>query len=381
MPDYVQADEQKVRQTLMNLASNAIKFTEAGHIAFKLKASDTNQDTVTLGFVVADTGIGIDQEKQKRVFEEFKQENSDTSKDYGGTGLGLAICSKMVEMMGGKITLTSAKGKGSTFSFELTFERDNHSVKNELAKSICYVTHSPNPLLMDEFKRYKLEVFTRHDVDESFNEFNENTIVVFDDASILPSLKRCANHLPHVLLRDNKAALDCSNIDVSAFITSPLFGNRLINTLRQSNVEQSEQPTDIKVEDDVDRKHFKILVVEDNKVNQQIVSLNLKKLSIDFVIANNGQEAVDIYQQQHSSIGLVLMDCMMPVLDGFEATKAIREFEKSQELKQTHIIALTASVLDDDIKKCYDSGMDDYLPKPFKRDILMEKLDARFQNA
>ncbi|USD62063.1 response regulator [Vibrio sp. SCSIO 43140] len=381
VPDYVQADEQKVRQTLMNLASNAIKFTEAGHIAFKLKGCDTNQDTVTLGFVVADTGIGIDQEKQKRVFEEFKQENSDTSKDYGGTGLGLAICSKMVEMMGGKITLTSAKGKGSTFSFELTFERDSHSVKNEINKSICYVTHSPNLLLMDEFKRYKLEVFTRNDVDESFNEFNENTIVVFDDASILPSLKRCANHLPHVLLRDNKAALDCSNIDVSAFITSPLFGNRLINTLKQSNVEQSEETADIKVEDNADRKHFKILVVEDNKVNQQIVSLNLKKLSIDFVIANNGQEAVDIYQQQHSSIGLVLMDCMMPVLDGFEATKAIREFEKSQEIKQTHIIALTASVLDDDIKKCYDSGMDDYLPKPFKRDILMEKLDARFQNA
>ncbi|GAL35358.1 CheY-like receiver [Vibrio maritimus] len=120
-------------------------------------------------------------------------------------------------------------------------------------------------------------------------------------------------------------------------------------------------------------------MVEDNKVNQQIVSLNLKKLAIDFVIANNGQEAIDIYQHQHDSIGLILMDCMMPVLDGFEATKAIRDYEKNEGIKQTHIIALTASVLDDDIKRCYDSGMDDYLPKPFKRDILMEKLDARIQ--
>lgn len=127
------------------------------------------------------------------------------------------------------------------------------------------------------------------------------------------------------------------------------------------------------------KRTFRILVVEDNKVNQQIVSLNLKKLSIDFVIANNGQEAVEVYQRDYSSIGLILMDCMMPVLDGFEATKAIREFEAENDLKQTHIIALTASVLDDDIQKCYQSGMDDYLPKPFKREVLMEKLDSKFQ--
>ncbi|WP_112480349.1 ATP-binding protein [Vibrio variabilis] len=409
VPDYVQADEQKVRQTLMNLASNAIKFTDTGSISFALKAIHSSDTEVSIGFSVKDTGIGIDPEKQRHVFEEFKQENSDTSKHYGGTGLGLAICAKMVEMMGGKIELQSKKGSGSLFGFTLTFPRDNHEVNSEESLSIAYISQKPSALLINDLQRFGCNLTQLSDVSDELLNLSTNTIVISDDAHQIAQLQKASARYRFVLLRDNKHGQENSDINVDGYLTAPLFGNRMMNTLRQiaaisrenmtsnhatsNNADgthtlvtsaaetenTSETVTSTESNEDLNRRHFKILVVEDNKVNQQIVSLNLKKLSIDFVIANNGQEAVDIYQHQHDSIGLILMDCMMPVLDGFEATKAIRDYEKSEEIKQTHIIALTASVLDDDIKRCYDSGMDDYLPKPFKRDILMEKLDARIQ--
>lgn len=409
VPDYVQADEQKVRQTLMNLASNAIKFTDTGSISFALKAIQSSGTEVSVAFSVKDTGIGIDPEKQRHVFEEFKQENSDTSKHYGGTGLGLAICAKMVEMMGGKIDLQSKKGSGSQFSFTLTFTRDNHEVNSEESLSIAYVSQNPRALLINELQRFGCDLTQLSDVDDELLNLSTNTIVISEDAHHITQLQKAGALYRLVLLRDNKYGQESSDIKVDGYLTAPLFGNRMMNTLRQiaansreniaSNMSASDNAdgsttvatsaaetentsaavTSTESNENLNQRHFKILVVEDNKVNQQIVSLNLKKLSIDFVIANHGQEAVDIYQHQHDSIGLILMDCMMPVLDGFEATKAIRDYEKSEGIKQTHIIALTASVLDDDIKRCYESGMDDYLPKPFKRDILMEKLDARIQ--
>ncbi|WP_418642188.1 ATP-binding protein [Vibrio chaetopteri] len=410
VPDYVQADEQKVRQTLMNLASNAIKFTDTGSISFALKAIQSSDTEVSIGFSVKDTGIGIDLEKQRHVFEEFKQEDADTSKHYGGTGLGLAICAKMVEMMGGEIELQSKKGSGSQFSFTLTFKRDDHEVKNEDSLSIAYISQKPSSLLTNELQRFGCNLIQLSDVRDELFHLSTTTIIISDDAQHLAGLQKAGAPCRLVLLRDNKQGQENSDINVDGYLTVPLFGKRMMNTLRQIAADSRENVSSNKCTSDnaddcsttvvttaaesentsaadtstenneeLNRRHFKILVVEDNKVNQQIVSLNLKKLSIDFVIANNGQEAVDIYQHQHDSIGLILMDCMMPVLDGFEATKAIRDYEKSEGIKQTHIIALTASVLDDDIKRCYDSGMDDYLPKPFKRDILMEKLDARIQ--
>ncbi|KFA97163.1 hybrid sensor histidine kinase/response regulator [Vibrio sp. ER1A] len=380
LPDYVKADEQKIRQTLMNLASNAIKFTETGSIAFSLKLRAQTKDSVTIGFSIRDTGIGIDEKKQKHVFEEFKQEEADTSKDYGGTGLGLAICAKMVEMMGGNIQLDSIKGEGCHFYFDLKFSRDSHCVSDEPSLCVQYFTDSPNTLLLSELERYGVKFAHSAVSDINTLELTTDTIIILDSNANFSSVQAQFEEHNIVLLRDNKEAADANNLKVSAFLTSPLFGNRLINSLR--NLKKSETHSELTGDNDTNSKPkrtFRILVVEDNKINQQIVGLNLKKLSISFVIANNGQEAVEIYQRDYSSIGLILMDCMMPVLDGFEATKAIREFEAKKALKQTHIIALTASVLDDDIQKCYQSGMDDYLPKPFKREVLMEKLDSKFQ--
>ncbi|MFA0442226.1 hypothetical protein BCU70_16265 [Vibrio sp. 10N.286.49.C2] len=375
IPNYVKADEQKVRQVLMNLASNAIKFTETGSITFAAKLCASSTNTVTLFLSVTDTGLGIDSDKQAHIFEEFKQEDTSTSQQYGGTGLGLAISSKMVDMMGGKIALKSVKGQGSEFSFTLTFELDDQQLKQENQTHVVYVSDHSNPLLMDELHRFGFQ--SNHVDKEAFLTTTPppHTVVIVDDISIYRTLENAFEPFHVIFLRDNHTVIDGIQLDVSAFITAPLYGMRLSNTIK-STLEQVitvSPPLSSKAP----AQNSTILIVEDNKVNQQIVTINLKKLGIEFIVANNGQEAVDFYQQQHATIGLILMDCMMPIVDGFQATKLIRAYEDTNNLPRKHIIALTASVLDDDIQKCFDSGMDDYLPKPFKRDVLIEKLDKQ----
>ncbi|MBY6196821.1 ATP-binding protein [Vibrio hangzhouensis] len=377
LPDYVKADEQKVRQSLMNLASNAIKFTDKGYVALSLNLIEEDSDSVTTRFTVSDTGIGIEPEKQRRVFEEFKQEDISTSKDYGGTGLGLAICSKMIALMGGEMQLTSRKGEGSEFSFELTFAKDDHKMVRESPLSVCYLSDNANPLLISEFSRHAIRYTHIKSDDLATSSLDKDTIIILDDSISKSYLETHLANRPVLYVRPFCNSTDLPLDGISAFVTTPLFGNRLVNTLQSL-----KRPDELEPSSKETRHHnTKILVVEDNKVNQQIIGLNLKKLNIDFCIANNGQEALELYKQEYSNIGLILMDCMMPILDGFEATRAIREFEQKTGVEQTHIIALTASVLDDDIKKCFDSGMNDYLPKPFRREVLLEKLNAQFTTA
>ncbi|KJY83906.1 hypothetical protein TW81_06150 [Vibrio galatheae] len=374
LPNYVKADEQKLRQILMNLASNAIKFTKKGSIVFTVQFINQTDAAVIIKFSVKDTGIGIDAEKQNKIFDEFKQADEETSKEYGGTGLGLAICTKMVDLMGGRIEVNSAKGCGSEFSFELEFERDHHQMIPDFKTDVYYFSDRPNQLLLSELKRFAIKTTILETSSIGVSNAPNKAFILFDDPSHNQALKIRYPCHDLVFIRNYKIATEANDLEVSAILTHPLFGNRLKNTLRNLHPIQESQPPPSETTPKI-QNGLKVLVVEDNRVNQQVVTLNLKKQSIDFDIASNGQEAVEIYQKDHSNIDLILMDCMMPVLDGFEATKAIRAFEHQQEIKQTYIIALTASVLDDDIRKCYESGMDDYFPKPFKREVLIEKLN------
>ncbi|MGF1776035.1 ATP-binding protein [Vibrio nomapromontoriensis] len=376
LPNYIKADEQKVRQVLMNLASNAIKFTETGTITFTARMMEQQSSTVTIHLAVRDTGVGIDPKKQTHIFEEFRQEDSSTSQQYGGTGLGLAISSKMITMMGGNIQLSSTKGQGSEFSFSLQFERDDQQLTQQSHISVLYITHHANSLFVEELRRFGFQstvVAPNALVSESAT---PRRVVILDDIKVYRQHAAQLTSHPIVFLRDNQLTNAHDELDVAAFITSPVFGMRLSHTIRSAFEQEPAQVPQAIIES-LPLSNSKILIVEDNKVNQQIVSINLKKLGIEFVIANNGQEASTIYQQQHERIGLILMDCMMPIMDGFDATVAIRQYESSKNLARKHIIALTASVLDDDIQKCFDCGMDDYLPKPFKRDVLLEKLDKQ----
>ncbi|MGR5061928.1 ATP-binding protein [Photobacterium sp. DNB22_13_2] len=385
LPDYIKADEQKIRQVLMNLASNSIKFTESGSITFTVKLLNHSSTQIQIFFSVRDTGIGIDSDKQAHIFEEFRQETSHTSSQYGGTGLGLAISAKIIEMMGGEIQLDSQKQIGSTFSFTLTFQNDDQTTSPVPSWQVFYLASDHNDLLVTEIKRFGYQLTLCHSVDDVLNADNSSAVVIIDEPSLLPITANTLSTYKTLYVRHNHEIIDGIANNIVALATAPLFGMRLNNKLKsafstntQDNNKQPK-PSDVETPSNTDIATSKqtILVVEDNKINQQVVCINLKRAGYEYLIANNGQEAVTLYKQHHQHIDLILMDCMMPILNGFEATQTIRAWEQQQTLHRSHIIALTASILDDDIQQCFDSGMDDYLPKPFKRDVLIEKLQKQ----
>ena len=381
LPTYVKADEQKIRQVLMNLASNAIKFTDAGSISFELSLQEETESTYKYFFSVKDTGLGIDKSKHQQVFQEFKQEDNNTSKNYGGTGLGLAISSKMVNMMGGEIKLKSSKGVGSEFYFELELKKEaelNDSQNPNKNQTIIYCSKSPKELLINEVIEYGYHIEKVYSIEEIKVQETSRSLIILEKEDFFDQIETVKEKYPTqpiVLLRNNTD--ENSEIDnINGYVTYPLLGSRLDN-LFHSIFNQAMRES-VAITDNSNQEQGSqgmVLIVEDNKVNQQVVSINLKMLGIDYKIANNGVEAVELYKSYHKEILVVLMDCMMPVMDGFEATEAIRQLEKNEEMVPSTIIALTASILDDDIQRCFDCGMDDYLPKPFIREVLQDKIE------
>lgn len=375
VPVYVRADEQKLKQVMMNLASNAIKFTEAGAVTFNVAVVQQSENKITLRLAVKDTGIGIDESKHEQVFEEFQQESNQTSNEFGGTGLGLAISSKMISMMDSKIELISAKGLGCEFHFclDLDVERNDNKVLNCHLPQVIYCTETPAHLLTQELKHYQYPLEVVNTTEEILSYLSDQAIIILDNnkEKISHCIQRYPNHLLVVARNNNEEKVDFGE-SVAGYLTLPLLGHRLDHLLKTL-----QHPVDLpeSVETIQRKAEGMILVVEDNKVNQQVVGINLKKLGIKHKFANNGAEAVSLFKQHHEDISLILMDCMMPVMDGFEATSTIRRYEEMESIEETYIIALTASILDDDIQHCFDSGMNDYLPKPFKRAVLVEKLE------
>lgn len=381
IPCYVRADEQKLRQILMNLASNAIKFTASGSVAFKLKLEEKTEQNIRLLFAVKDTGVGIEESKQGQIFEEFQQENSNTSTEFGGTGLGLSISTRMVEMMGGQIQIKSAKGVGSEFYFSLLFSRQSEqgSFKQSNSQHLIYCAKQHSPLLVQNIVDLNHELDTPHTVAEITSLIRPISVLVFNaedikDKQALQSIAGDFSATPILISRSNNTVKEDFGELAAGYITMPLLGMRLDNLIKSvTNRQESKDilPAEAPIADENTKM---VLVVEDNKVNQQVVAINLKKLKLPHLIASDGKEALEHYKRHVGGFSVILMDCMMPIMDGFEATRAIRLFEQQEEAHRVRIIALTASILDDDIQKCFDSGMDDYLPKPFKREVLVDKL-------
>lgn len=380
VPTYIYADEQKLRQILMNLASNAIKFTRSGSVSFKLVVKAEEGEDIRLLFSVKDTGVGIDKNKHAKIFEEFQQEESNTSIDYGGTGLGLSIATKMVKIMGGEIMISSDKGVGSEFYFILAFPKQEERVCERLeSKHLIYCAINHSPLLVQNIidSNHQLDKITKASEIRPLLKHSSVIVLNVDDISdkqVLVDIAKECSLTPILIARPNNSINTDFGELVAGYITLPLLGERL-NTLIKSVSHCQKQEEDlVPLNSDSQKSKKIVLVVEDNKVNQQVVSINLKKLNLPYLIANDGREALEHYKRHIGGVSVILMDCMMPIMDGFEATRAIRIFEKEEGEPRVTIIALTASILDDDIQKCFESGMDDYLPKPFKRDVLVRKL-------
>ncbi|GIU44657.1 hypothetical protein TUM4438_16360 [Shewanella sairae] len=380
IPTYIKADEQKLRQVLMNLASNAIKFTESGSVSFQLVIEAETDKDICLLFSVKDTGCGIDSSKHERIFEEFQQAESNTSVEYGGTGLGLSISAKIVSMMGGKIVINSTKNMGSEFYFSLVFSKQKKPRIDEKShQHLIYCATQHNPLLVQNIKSLNYQLDKTHKVEEVIPLLKQSSVIVLniEDVSSKAVLARIAAEFsgsPLLIARQNNAKHEDFGDLVAGYITLPLLGVRLDTLIKSISHRYLQKEIFAPTPGKAKNNKRMVLVVEDNKVNQQVVSINLNKLDLPYLIANDGKEALEHYKRNIGNFSVILMDCMMPIMDGFEATRAIRLFEQQEDAQRVKIIALTASILDDDIQKCFDSGMDDYLPKPFKREVLVDKL-------
>lgn len=406
----VHGDPARLRQVLFNLIGNAIKFTEQGEIYIKVSAETVSVNEAKFRLQVADTGVGIDSNHRDKLFEVFTQADGATTREYGGTGLGLAISKQLVNLMGGNIGFVSEVGKGSVFWFELTLQvdvtEDSYSSSKVLQgyKILLVDDNSSQRALLDKQLTASGAEVTQ--VEEGAQAVNvvtkQQDSIPFDVVMIdlhMPGMsglevartinEKKRNQKPYLLILNTiyetfsmEQAHGCGII---AQIAKPVRQLELINTLhtivsenvsdKQNVVNCSEQRGGLSVEKvqfDAD-----ILIVEDNVVNQRLAQHMLKDLGCHIDTADNGEQAV--LAIQNKCYDLVFMDCQMPVLDGYQATQQIRAYEAeqnetSQGGTQLPIIALTANALSHDRAKCLDSGMSDYLSKPFRKHQLQEVL-------
>ncbi|MFT5809021.1 MAG: signal transduction histidine kinase/CheY-like chemotaxis protein [Moritella dasanensis] len=376
LPALVTLDEHKLRQVLMNLASNAVKFTAAGKITLALQSKVVDSDNIALSFSVKDTGIGIESGKHGKIFEAFQQEDNNTTRHFGGTGLGLSISAKIVSLMGGNIAITSIKGEGSDFHFTIVVGIEKSQPKQAASHFQAIIINTEDTqFLQSELNDLGIESTACADINGVAASIKPNSIIIYNQQEVelakveLQTLRQKVGATPILVARSNHSEQFNYAHLVDGYITKPLFGLRLINMIDDLNLHGTAHTNEI-----TKTVNRAILLVEDNLINQKVASININQLGLDVIVAKNGQEAIDMYAESHQHINLVLMDCMMPVMDGFDATIGIREYEDTYALPRMPIVALTASILEDDIQRCFDSGMDDYLPKPFKKEIFRDKI-------
>ncbi|AUV88179.1 ATP-binding protein [Vibrio campbellii] len=387
IPARIKVDDHRIKQIIMNLVSNAVKFTEQGSINIDVNYQEsTTQKSVFLTFRVSDTGVGIEQDKLDTIFEPFTQEDEGISRQFGGTGLGLAICRQLVAMMGGQLTASSSKGIGTSFEFSIEVEAlpsvgwHSETIRNGLliGDKCAYSAQIVKECRLASIQLSEVETI------DALAESSWDADVIFychdGKAELTPIVDELENHVDvsRVIICQHHLATTYTNSErIHAVLTLPFLGNRFRHAIDElAQVEQNAKSYNVTKSAMVhninqSRTHRRILIAEDNLMNQKIASFFLDKAGYDYLIASNGQEALEAITKGEQ-FDAILMDCMMPVMDGLTATKEIRRWEKEVGSGKTTIIALTASVLEEDIQNCFAAGMDAYLPKPYKSNQLFE---------
>lgn len=373
-PPQLFFDEYRVRQVLTNLLSNAIKFTSNGTITTDIAYTPMSMGRGKLECSVSDTGIGIEPEKLESIFEPFTQEDGSITRQFGGTGLGLAICRQLVDLMGGYITARSVKGEGSTFTFCLYVDVVETQVQSfENLNRATIISNSFNYLdqLVKECERLNIKPKVVGSISSLNEEIKESDFVLYCHTlhhSLQSDLAALKEQYPLdrvIVCQHHLFKTNLITESVHSTHTLPFLGRRFLNSLLSLDANEEPVPEAKSEKEEVRPLNRRILIVEDNLMNQKIASFFLEQAGYEYLIASNGQEAVDVITQG-AQFDAVLMDCMMPVMDGITATRAIRQWEIEQQATPLPIIALTASVLEEDIKDCFDAGMNAYLPKPYK---------------
>lgn len=368
-PRYVFGDALRIQQVLNNLLGNAIKFTEQGIIAIQATC-EGDGDECWLTVEVSDTGIGIEDSYLDSLFDAFTQADSSMARKYGGTGLGLTISKRLVALMQGEIGVNSEPNQGSTFWFKLplrTLKEDDATDIHKYPSNVLLV--SRDVFLANTLTDYvgyfsgAITVCTKPTPAQLVAA--EHIIIDFDEQDAPVWL----NQLPpekQIIYIDNNTQQDNGIV-----LHRPVYLHDVERLLTNAQP-QSEKRDDI-VDDVIGRYQGKVLLVEDNEINQMVSGEMLRQTGLDVEIADNGATAVDMLAQQE--FDLVFMDCQMPEMDGFEATKIIRQQEAMLNTPHQVIIALTANVMASDYQQCFTAGMDDFLGKPFTLEQLHVILD------
>ncbi|MEA5601889.1 GAF domain-containing protein [Nostoc sp. UHCC 0252] len=432
VPTQLQGDAGRLRQILMNLISNAIKFTSNGEVVLRAELRSLSSTTATIYFAITDTGLGITPEDQHKLFTPFTQVDASITRKYGGTGLGLAICKQLVSLMGGEIGVESRLGKGSKFWFEVTFAQQPHPISSEgehellvnrrllvvddntTNRKIIHHQATRWGMLVDQAASATIALKAIQEAAKHKNPYHVAVIDMqmpeVDGMTLGEQIKAnsAIASLPLIMLTSTNQRDEIQRalkIGFAAYLVKPVKPSRfldIIMTILGAQIEQEESKrpanrsplTGVRIQEsefgsqNSGLKNYenngnyysglsklRILLAEDNLVNQKVALKQLQSLGYSADVAGNGEEVLQLLEK--IPYDLILMDCQMPFLDGLETTKEIHCWQESKFVsgRRPVVIAMTANAMKEDQQMCLDAGMDDYLSKP----VIKEKLAAALQ--
>ena len=404
LPTMIHVDESRIKQVLINLLGNAVKFTEQGEIELRVEETFRNEEKVGLRFTVRDTGIGIPEEKQQRIFDAFIQEDSSVSKRFGGTGLGLTISNNILNYMGSNLSLRSAVGVGSEFFFEIEVHYENPiEADHNLAVDSALIVddNGSNRMILEHMLAYKgvktetaengfealqlLSIGKRFDV--ILMDYRMPILNGLETLSKIKELyRKNGEELPIMILHtssdDEEHIGHFRQEPNSHILTKPIISEDLYRILKKDTEANISLPVDQDLEFDaeemISKKSYHVLLADDNPVNMALNNRLIENLlpNCSSICVENGQLAVESCEKQ--DFDLILMDIQMPVMDGLEATKRIREMEK---YKHVPIIGITAGNVVGERERCLQAGVNDFLTKPIKVETFKEVLYNCLQKA
>ncbi len=424
--NLIVGDPGRIRQIIINLVGNAIKFTAKGHVSLSVITCERPENKIQITFIIKDTGIGIDASKLNSIFEKFSQAESSITRRFGGTGLGLAISKKLTEMMDGKIWVESVMGEGSSFFVDIvldladvaTAKKSFYSNPVSDKKSLLISSYKNTRELYKEYllsdkivcddvesaeKSYELIINSEKDFpyEVILLDYGNDSKIAFDFIQAISNKVNLANK---ILIALSSIATDKQGnikdillgLGFSALLSKPVHPWQLLNILAMTYNSKITQHTPVFLTKHNVRKHFDgstlekdvknkypdfsyihVLVVEDVPLNQLLITTLLKKMKCRVDVAANGNEAIEI--AKNIDYDIIFMDCHMPEKDGYEATQEIRMSE-IKSTRSTIIIALTADAMQGDREKCIKAGMDDYLYKPINPEFLIEMMKKYLLN-
>ena len=383
-------DRLRIKQVLVNLMGNAVKFTQEGEVTLRLTVDSLADDDIVLNVAIDDSGIGIPQASQSHLFQRFKQADGSTTRKFGGTGLGLAISKEIIHAMDGEIGFNSVDGQGSSFWFRIPLtmkstlgstESANKSALQDVRVTLIYANKTGREYvaaLLDSqavnYNAYDSVASALADKEWLGNVFLLDSDVLENSNDVAELNAICQKNVVKRVLLTGRSNVEFDRLEYDATITKPVFYQPLWDALKKLEFEDKGDSAMVAKEAEKapeDRPTFKakVLLAEDNLTNQIVARGLLNLYGVEVVVAGNGQIAVDLAQETH--FDMIFMDCQMPVMDGYDATRAIRQFTDSQTPANVAIVALSANAMKGDEDECFAAGMNDHIAKPISQEKLI----------